>query len=29
VCAVGGTAEQRWRQVARGARGTQRILGAA
>ena len=29
VCAVGGTAEQRWRQVARGARGTRRILGAA
>ena len=29
VCAVGGSAEQRWRQVARGARGAQRILGAA
>jgi len=29
VCAVGGTAEQRWRQIARGARGTRRILGAA
>lgn len=29
VCAVGGSAEQRWRQVARGARGTLRILGAA
>lgn len=29
VCAVGGTAEQRWRQVARGAQGTRRILGAA
>lgn len=29
VCAVGGSAEQRWRQVARGAQGTRRILGAA
>ena len=29
VCAVGGTAEQRRRQVARGAEGTLRILGAA
>jgi len=29
VCAVGGSAEQRRRQVARGARGTLRILGAA
>jgi hypothetical protein len=29
VCAVGGTAEQRRRQVARGAQGTLRILGAA
>jgi len=29
VCAVGGTAEQRKRQVARGAQGTLRILGAA
>jgi hypothetical protein len=29
VCAVGGSAEQRHRQLARGARGTQRILGAA
>jgi len=29
VCAVGGTAEQRRRQVSRGAQGTLRILGAA
>jgi hypothetical protein len=29
VCAIGGSAEQRWRQVARGVRGTRRILGAA
>jgi hypothetical protein len=29
VCAVGGSAEQRWRQVVRGAQGTRRILGAA
>jgi hypothetical protein len=29
VCAVGGSAEQRARQVARGARGSLRILGAA
>lgn len=29
VCAAGGTAEQRGRQVARGAQGTRRILGAA
>ena len=29
VCAVGGSAEQRWRQVNRGAQGTRRILGAA
>lgn len=29
VCAVGGSAEQRWHQVARGAQGTRRILGAA
>lgn len=29
VCAIGGTAEQRRRQVARGAQGTLRILGAA
>jgi hypothetical protein len=29
VCGVGGSAEQRWRQVARGAQGTLRILGAA
>jgi hypothetical protein len=29
VCAVGGSAEQRRRQVDRGARGTLRILGAA
>jgi hypothetical protein len=29
VCAVGGSAEQRRRQVARGARGALRILGAA
>lgn len=29
VCAIGGTAEQRRQQVARGAQGTQRILGAA
>ena len=29
VCAVGGTVEQRRRQVARGAQGTLRILGAA
>ncbi|HEX3762484.1 MAG TPA: hypothetical protein VHW23_27470 [Kofleriaceae bacterium] len=29
VCAVGGSAEQRWRQVARGVRGARRILGAA
>jgi predicted regulator of Ras-like GTPase activity (Roadblock/LC7/MglB family) len=28
VCAVGGSAEQRWRQVARGAEGARRILGA-
>jgi len=28
VCAVGGSAEQRRRQVARGAQGTLRILGA-
>jgi len=28
VCAVGGTPEQRRRQVARGAQGTLRILGA-
>ena len=29
VCAIGGTAEQRRRQLARGAQGTLRILGAA
>ena len=29
VCAVGGSAEQRQRQVARGAQGTLRILRAA
>jgi len=29
VCAVGGSAEQRSRQLARGAQGTRRILGAA
>jgi hypothetical protein len=29
VCAVGGSAEQRWRQVTRGAQGTLRILGAS
>jgi hypothetical protein len=29
VCGVGGSADQRGRQVARGARGTRRILGAA
>ena len=29
VCAVGGSAEQRCRQVTRGAQGTRRILGAA
>jgi hypothetical protein len=29
VCAVGGSAEQRRRQLARGAQGTLRILGAA
>jgi predicted regulator of Ras-like GTPase activity (Roadblock/LC7/MglB family) len=29
VCAVGGTAAQRRRQIARGAEGTRRILGAA
>lgn len=29
VCAVGGTAEQRHRQLARGAQGTVRILRAA
>jgi hypothetical protein len=29
VCAVGGSPEQRQRQVARGARGTLRILGAS
>lgn len=29
VCAVGGSAEQRWRQVHRGAQGARRILGAA
>jgi hypothetical protein len=29
VCAVGGSAEQRRRQLARGAQGTRRILGAA
>ena len=28
MCAVGGSAEQRWRQVARGVRGARRILGA-
>lgn len=28
VCAVGGSPEQRWRQLARGAQGTRRILGA-
>lgn len=28
VCAVGGSAEQRQRQLARGAQGTLRILGA-
>jgi hypothetical protein len=29
VCAVGGSPEQRQRQVARGAQGTLRILGVA
>jgi hypothetical protein len=29
VCAIGGTPEQRWRQIARGAQGTRRILGSA
>jgi hypothetical protein len=29
VCAIGGSPEQRDRQVARGAQGTRRILGAA
>jgi hypothetical protein len=29
VCAVGGSAQQRQRQLARGASGTLRILGAA
>ena len=29
VCAVGGSAEQRWRQLNRGAQGARRILGAA
>ena len=29
VCAVGGSPEQRARQIARGAQGTLRILGAA
>jgi len=29
VCAIGGTAEQRRQQVARGAQGTRRILGTA
>jgi hypothetical protein len=29
VCAVGGTAEQRKRQIARGAQGALRILSAA
>lgn len=29
VCAIGGTKEQRREQVARGARGTMRILGGA
>ncbi|HMG56280.1 MAG TPA: hypothetical protein VK601_22425 [Kofleriaceae bacterium] len=29
VCAVGGSAEQRRRQIARGAQGARRILGAA
>lgn len=29
VCAIGGTAEQRRRQLARGAQGALRILGAA
>ena len=29
VCAVGGTAEQRKRQIARGAAGALRILNAA
>ena len=29
VCAVGGSAEQRRRQLARGAQGAMRILGAA
>ncbi len=29
VCAVGGSAEQRQRQIVRGAQGARRILGAA
>ena len=29
VCAVGGSAEQRQRQISRGALGAQRILRAA
>lgn len=29
MCAIGGSPEQRWRQVARGTRGARRILGAA
>ena len=29
VCAIGGTPEQRWRQIARGAQGARRILGSA
>jgi hypothetical protein len=29
LCAVGGTPAQRQRQIARGAEGTRRILGAA
>ncbi|TMQ12770.1 MAG: hypothetical protein E6J90_20190 [Deltaproteobacteria bacterium] len=28
VCAIGGSDTQRRRQIARGARGTRRILGA-
>jgi hypothetical protein len=29
VCAVGGSTEQRGRQLARGTQGARRILGAA